>query len=788
MEGVIMQKKQELNKKRVVKAKKILDELEVRFPVKKKRGLNICKILNCLFIGNGASLLYSLSVLCVIYGLVGILTPLFCVKDVLSDKLTCIGTLQGYEILLLAAAIIPFVKKKITNDAVSLIIFIAMFLVVGAITLDTISNNGLVLSVSLGFGWMLFAAGKIYVMRKSLKVKFQPLLIAGISLLLLWNYFVSLVIAKYHLTIADYSLNLPLDMWEFWRITWLVFLLSGFIIWYFSISGSHLKTEKNSDFTIPFLHTPGMAWIFTGILGLASMYHQRVLCYVYDIQYHIADFLPGVIIFLFIVAEIAWNCRRKYLIAKINGPEKGFSQEAFEEKAQSENKRIGLWLRFGLYSEIVLFTLPLLLILILFSTQNKFSIGTYISDVFWHPVFLLGFSSAVILHDLVRHKRSYLIYPLSGYLFAILLTAGASYGIPETLNWKLTGIAIILVVIIIGIIRKNMLLVSSGIFLGMAGGIFQFGTEISPSEPSIELNTFPTFVSLGCGMIIFLYLYFKEIFPRKLAAVAVILFCFFIMFCYDADRGLEVYRLCIGILCSMIGISIISRVKDIPCGITMQFPFLIFLGTKIHKINHWHYVIIGFLLLIIGTIYSIYKDFIGQSVNKIFSTYRKKFITNNKDKKDTVAYMIPILIFIFLLLWSLGESFGMAKESARKISCTSNLKCIGLSLRMYSSVYNEAYPHLDGAAGLDLLRSEGFLENAHVYICPSTGIKASYPLTKLTEENTGYCFRGGLTEASSVDSALAWDKPNNHDRYGNILYVDGHVKGYAGANWMDNIK
>lgn len=48
---------------------------------------------------------------------------------------------------------------------------------------------------------------------------------------------------------------------------------------------------------------------------------------------------------------------------------------------------------------------------------------------------------------------------------------------------------------------------------------------------------------------------------------------------------------------------------------------------------------------------------------------------------------------------------------------------IGLALRMYSNKYDEAFPHLDGAAGLELLRNEGFLENYQCYICPSTKIK-----------------------------------------------------------------
>ena len=30
------------------------------------------------------------------------------------------------------------------------------------------------------------------------------------------------------------------------------------------------------------------------------------------------------------------------------------------------------------------------------------------------------------------------------------------------------------------------------------------------------------------------------------------------------------------------------------------------------------------------------------------------------------------------------------------------------------------------------------------------------------------------------------DKPMNHDNYGHILFIDGHAKGFAGADWMMN--
>ena len=157
----------------------------------------VWRIFSGLFIGNGASIFYSLSVFCVIYGLVGIMTPLLAAKNVLFDKLICVGTLQGYEILLLAAAVIPFVKKKITNDSISLVVFIALFLVVGAVTLDTVSTDGFTLSAGIGTILLIIAVGKLYVMRRSLNIKVSGLLRVGLIILIAWNYLASPVMARY---------------------------------------------------------------------------------------------------------------------------------------------------------------------------------------------------------------------------------------------------------------------------------------------------------------------------------------------------------------------------------------------------------------------------------------------------------------------------------------------------------------------------------------------------------------------------------------------------------------
>lgn len=138
------------------------------------------------------------------------------------------------------------------------------------------------------------------------------------------------------------------------------------------------------------------------------------------------------------------------------------------------------------------------------------------------------------------------------------------------------------------------------------------------------------------------------------------------------------------------------------------------------------------------------------------------------------ASIAPTAIMAGMLLPALGAS----REKAKRISCCSNLKQIGLGLRMYSQEHNEKFPELDGAAGLEVLRKEGYLETPSVYVCPSSKQKASK--TTLSEDTVSYVYFGGFSESDSVDIPLAFDKPKNHRKYINVLFPDGHVQGYAG--------
>ena len=142
-----------------------------------------------------------------------------------------------------------------------------------------------------------------------------------------------------------------------------------------------------------------------------------------------------------------------------------------------------------------------------------------------------------------------------------------------------------------------------------------------------------------------------------------------------------------------------------------------------------------------------------------------------------------IPFFMIILAGMLLPALGSAREKARRISCTSNLKQIGLSLKQYAMDYNDCFPNKKGYAGFKQLIDNDYLTDKYVYTCPSCP----------TVDGTDYIYLGGFMEGSSdqygtMDTPLAFDIPKNHKRYINILFQDGHVQGFSYSQGFSTVK
>jgi len=200
-----------------------------------------------------------------------------------------------------------------------------------------------------------------------------------------------------------------------------------------------------------------------------------------------------------------------------------------------------------------------------------------------------------------------------------------------------------------------------------------------------------------------------------------------------------------------------------------------------------------------------------------------------KRKSDFTFVELVIVIAIFAIAAVVFNGccppLATARERSHQTSCRNNLKQIGTALEIYSScnrdwlpagpakgpeggndyTAEEFYTTDNGrAAGFELLRTNDFLTDYMVYICPSSSAKAGKGTDSLNwaGNNLSYAYKPGMVKGDSSatgrpgsgvcadltgDLASANKGKSNHKKFGNILCLDGHVMSYDGAGWFSPV-
>ncbi|MBM4144044.1 MAG: hypothetical protein FJ225_10705 [Lentisphaerae bacterium] len=509
----------------------------------------------------GGSILYCLSALSIIYGIARLLGPLLARTDALRGAYPCLAALNIYEICLLGVLVFIVIRARIMDDAVSLVVLVALFLVGDGIALSAVANGGPRETPVIGLLCFLLGAGKLHVLRRYVRLALNWGMLAGLGVILAWNFGAGSMLARLAVEGAVAR--------EHWLTAWLFVIAGGAIVFLAGEKEAWALARTDAAPRLPFLCRPGMALLFAAILLIAGAVHQYVLGYVYEVPSDAGDYLPLVGVVSLVVLQLSVSLRR----------------------------------RASLF-EACLAGVPLAACGLAVLSKSVIAVPPSGVRLIWHPSAFLGFTGAAVLAVWVRTRSRRLLVVCGAYLLGVILTVGYSPVRPLDLNWHVTGGVLVAALMLIGLVRRNVALCLLAVIVATIG-VATTGSFAAFLQTWKLTHSGAVAGVAGMGILALAVVFGREMTPilTGIGALGVMIFIFDLL--PTGSGAVDLFSLA-GALVA--GAAIWLRVRHWPSVAFLLAPVVQRAWAFSTRFTAWRFVALSFVLLFAGAWLSVRKS------------------------------------------------------------------------------------------------------------------------------------------------------------------------------------
>jgi prepilin-type processing-associated H-X9-DG protein len=696
------------------------------------------------------------------------MTVFFHTSNIWIDNSVPLSLIAAYSALLTGTAILIVRAGKVWDDARSLLfitLFMFIFLSVGMdyIILENLKSAPLMMA-----SWLAFCILLSESMRWGLRIKISLLTLlvyyALLALFFFYPHFLGVLLTEHKKNIVPVIRG----------IMGFELIASGLFLCLIPVArkGAKLFRDNGTPWKWPYF-----PWSFFGVLGFA------VCCRVYMMS---ISFIPGKGVGPFSRLETGFDL---YMII----PSLLAFAVLFSEHAKASK---------NLNAQKIVLAIPLLFYMTLFSgvlsrswlyheslmaltgqSKTPFPVAAAAAIIFYAYAWVRRIKYADIAF-IVSLTIPFMVDMLVGYL--------PSLGIPYSAPLFIFAVFFL----VKSALHKTSIWSFMSVIFFMLSACVQFkGTWFASHYYALPLHIlYAAFFAIG--------ILYKDAFARwlreALAFLVPVVYLFVLLFSSRLAVGIPDFAVWTYIMAltlfPFIAFFMVRSWKYIAIGLLDIFFLIVCLTFKLYQtVSAWEIEGSGFIFwcgiaFAAALLISLFKGGVIQKytgIEKLMEKFNIQKPVGFPNVPIGRAFLVLFLLFfVMFVVFSALAPRNSYREKARRISCASNLKQIGLALKQYSMDYDDQFPPFDGAKGLELLRRENYLTDYKIYTCPSNAeANPGKDNEPLKEENVDYVFRGGLNESLPGDTPIAWDKDLNHKNYGNVLYLDGHVTGICGADW-----